>query len=212
MPVAAGKASRQFAPPADDRPPQHHPSADLVRDGDAVARTRSGEVYAARLRQRAEPAETEELPEELVADHTPLGGLDEQEWELRYRRDEGWSWPSGEEAEPVVLEPDEVVDHLGDGAGRMLFAPATPFARRALPPEHRRLPYRRYRVMRPLPVWRGEAEPWFGQPGGGVRYRTTYPLVELVAMGYLVELTAQRRNAEERTQRIESARAQEAGT
>jgi hypothetical protein len=44
-------------------------------------------------------------------------------------------------------------------------------------------------VLRALPVWRATSAPWFGQPGGGVRYRAGYPAADLVAMGYLAEIT-----------------------
>ncbi len=56
--------------------------------------------------------------------------------------------------------------------------------------------------MRPLPVWRAVAAPWFAQPGGGMRYRATYSLSDLVGLGYLVELTMTREIAEAATLRI----------
>ena len=41
-----------------------------------------------------------------------------------------------------------------------------------------------------MPVHRTISAPWFGQPGGGSRYRTTCPVADLVALGYLTEITA----------------------
>jgi hypothetical protein len=67
-------------------------------------------------------------------------------------------------------------------------ADGTAFAQRSLPPAHKDGGYRRYRVVRPLPVWRAVSAAWFGQPGGGVRYRTTHSAIELVALGYLEEI------------------------
>ncbi len=32
---------------------------------------------------------------------------------------------------------------------------------------------------------------WFGQPGGGWRYRTTWPVADLVVLGYLADITDQ---------------------
>ena len=45
-------------------------------------------------------------------------------------------------------------------------------------------------MLRTLPVWRAVSATWFGQPGGAVRYRTTHSAEELVALGYLADLTA----------------------
>jgi len=66
--------------------------------------------------------------------------------------------------------------------------PGTPFAARSLPPEHCDAGYHRYRVLRPLPMWWAVAAPWFGQPGGGERFRATHAVVDLVALGYLEDL------------------------
>lgn len=56
-------------------------------------------------------------------------------------------------------------------------------------------------------MWQSVAAPWFCQPGGGVRYRTTYPVDDLVALGYLVELTEELETAEAQTLRIDRAQA-----
>lgn len=222
MPVAASKASRQLpAPEAGEKdrpglnfPPQDHPQSHLVDDSDAVERARSAEVYAAAHRDLAERSEPTQVPAELTADHEPLGELSEPEWRRRFVLRDGerseFAWPPAEEfpeggvepAEPVVLEPDTVLDCLGSGGGRLLYAVATPFAQRSLPAVHDERDYRRYRVMRPLPVWRAVVAPWFAQPGGGVRYRATYSLTDLVGLGYLVELTKSREIAEASTLRI----------
>ncbi|WP_010315663.1 TNT domain-containing protein [Saccharopolyspora spinosa] len=222
MPVAASKASRQLPVPEaveEDRsglsfPPQDHPQSHLVDDSDALERTRSAEVYAAAQRDRAERSEPEQLPAELTEGHEPLGELSEPEWERRFLARAGerseYAWPPAAEfpeggvepAEPVVLAPDVVLDCLGSGDGRILFAAATPFAQRSLPAAYDERDYRRYRVMRPLPVWQAVAAPWFAQPGGGMRYRATYSLIDLVGLGYLVELTKAREVAEAATLRI----------
>ncbi|GAA0526605.1 hypothetical protein GCM10011581_12990 [Saccharopolyspora subtropica] len=227
LPVAASHASRQLPVPEspDARrpglrfPPQDHPQSHLVDDSAALERARSTEVYAAARRDREEREEPERLPAELVADHEPFGELSEWEWEHRFVVRDGerseYAWPPAAEfpeggvepAEPVVLAPDAVIDCLGGGDGRVAFAAGTAFAQRSLPPEDRDRAYRRYRVMRPLPVWQSVAAPWFAQPGGGIRYRTTYSLVDLVALGYLVELTRARANAEATTLRLDRSAA-----
>ncbi|MER5392562.1 TNT domain-containing protein [Saccharopolyspora sp. NPDC002686] len=148
---------------------------------------------------------------ELIAKHDPLGELSEVEWEHRFVERGEHVWPPAAEhpeggvepAEPVVLEPDVVLDCSGDGAGRFAFALATSFGQRSLPQSYAEREYRRYRVMRRLPVWQSVTAPWFAQPGGGVRYRATYSLDDLVGLGYLVELTPAREAAEAVTMRIE---------
>jgi hypothetical protein len=223
MPVAASRASRQLSQTEEEQavglrfPPQDHPQARLVEDTDALQRVRSGEAYESARRERAERSEVQEIPEELTARHDPLGELSELEWERAYVLRTGgegerseYAWPPAQECpeggveagEAVVLEPDVVVDCLGSGEERVVFAAKTPFAQRSLPPEYRERGYRRFRVMRPLPVWQAVSAPWFGQPGGGVRYRTTYPLADLVALGHLVELTKDREAAEAATLRL----------
>lgn len=218
MPVAASKASRQLPTPPEDParpglnfPPQDHPESHLVEDGDALPRVGSAEVYAAARRDREERGEPAQLPAELIAKHDPLGEFSEVEWERRFsgRGEHVWppvaEHPEGgvEPAEPVVLEPDTVLDCLGGGAGRLAFAVATSFGQRSLPPSHAEREYRRYRVMRRLPVWQSVTAPWFAQTGGGVRYRATYSLDDLVGLGYLVELTPAREAAEAVTMRLE---------
>ncbi|MGP4015618.1 glycohydrolase toxin TNT-related protein [Saccharopolyspora sp. 5N708] len=222
MPVAASRPSRQLpAPEAVDEhrpglnfPPQDHPKAHLVTDGDAMRRVRSAEFYAAAQRDRAERSAVEAPPAELTADHEPLGEFSELAWDRRFVVRDGerseYVWPPAAEfpeggvepAEPVVLPPETVLDHLGSGAGRMMYAVATSFAKRSLPAAYDERDYRRYRVMRPLPVWQAVAAPWFGQPGGAMRYRATHSLTDLVGLGYLVELTKAREIAEASTLRI----------
>lgn len=214
LPVAAASASRELPTPgaavdplAGRRfPPRDHPRADLVDDRDALARVRSGEVAAP-----DEEPDGAERPDDFTAGHDPLAELGELEWERRYTGSAGHRWPASEAvpegcaepAEPIVLDPDTVLDALGSGTGRVAAPDGTAFTRRSLPPEYLELPYRRYRVLRPLPVWRAVSASWFGGAGGGVRYRLTHSLAELVALGHLAELTAARMAAEAGTLRLD---------
>lgn len=142
------------------------------------------------------------MPEDLVTGYDPLGGIDEVEWERRYvaraaahgtGREYVWPASTGcpeggaEPEKAIVLDPGTVVDRFGDEEGRILAAAGTAFTRRCLPPEYRERAYARYRVARPLPVWQAATAAWFAQAGGGIRYRATHPVAELVAMGYLLE-------------------------
>jgi hypothetical protein len=220
MPVAAVRASRQMplTPELDHARgrrfrPQDHPQSSLVEDTNALARVRAN-------RARVVADDPDPVPEELVAHHRPFGELNELEWERTYLARpgangtaDGYVWPPAEQfpeggvepGEPVVLEPDTVLDRFGDSSGWVLAPRGTVFAQRCLPPTYRDREYRRYRVTRPLPVWQAVSAPWFAQPGGGVRYRTTYPVADLIALGHLVEVTSEREAAEAPTLRIDTA-------
>jgi hypothetical protein len=145
----------------------------------------------------------------LLENHDPLGGGHERDWDRRYLvrfgsvtahgiSPEGleYNWPTSEQypeggsapGDPEVLDPETVIDRFGTPHGRVFAEDSTPFPQRSLPPDHKDGGYRRYRVTKPLPVWRAVSAAWFGQPGGGVRYRTTHSAVELVALGYLEEI------------------------
>lgn len=201
MPVAADRPARQLPPPRAEFDyaaglrfePHDHPRSDLIDDTQALHRNETI------------PAETEgQDPAPLAADHDPLGGQHERDFDRRFvvrpgsgrdTLDIEYAWPPGElfpegataPGEPEVLEPGTMIDRFGTPEGRVFAAADTPFANRSLPPSHLRAGYRRYRVVRPLPVWSGISAAWFAQPGGGVRYRTVYPAVDLVALGYLEE-------------------------
>ncbi|HVK23076.1 MAG TPA: TNT domain-containing protein, partial [Actinokineospora sp.] len=138
----------------------------------------------------------------LLDGYDPLGGQHERDWDRRFlvRASElstEYSWPPGElypeggsaDGEPEILPQGTLIDRFGTPEGRVFSADGTPFAARSLPPAHLDGGYRRYRVARPLPVWRSVSAPWFGQRGGGERYRATLSAADLVALGYLEELT-----------------------
>ncbi len=223
MPVSSARPSEQWSgaggvtesePPG--FPPGDHPSSHLAER--AMFVRGNGHIAGTGRDSGREPEATaRSIPEELLEDYDPLGkdpGLSEYEWELRYgsrgTADTGghYDWPAWhgypdngvEGGEPVVLEPGTVLDRLGEEHGRVLAPEGTSFAARALPPEFGSRSYRRYRVARALPVWRGLSVSWFEQPGGGVRYRATHPVVELVASGALLELDGARELAEQATE------------
>lgn len=184
-------------------PPGDHPQAALVDHTQALAEAPREPLLLPRGR-----AADDELVQTLTAGHDPLGGLHEREWDWRFQVREPhpehgvhaeYAWPPCEvypeggcdpdAVEPAVLEPGAVLDRFGDPAGRVLAADGTPFPQRSLPPEYQEYGYHRYRVEQPLPVWRTVSAAWFGQPGGGVRYRATHSVTDLVALGYLADVT-----------------------
>ena len=198
LPTATSRpTSRQLPPPPPDTdfaaglrfPPHDHPESHLidVRPPEAPTTTSEGG-----------PA-----PEALITGYDPLGGPDgnELDWDRRFLVRPGspaeYAWPPGElfpeggcaDGEPVLLATDTLLDRFGTPEGRVFSTASTPFARRSLPPEHLDSGYRRYRVEKELPVWRTLSAPWFAQEGGGLRYRAVYPAADLVALGYLTEMT-----------------------
>lgn len=219
MPVSSGQPSEQWsgAGGVTESEPTGFPSGDhpSSRLAERAMFARGDDRIAGTGREPESTARS--IPEELLAGYDPLGkdpGLSEYEWELRYgsrgTADTGghYDWPARhgypdngvEDGEPVVLESGTVLDRLGEEYGRVLVPAGTSFAARALPPEFRLRSYRRYRVARALPVWRGLSVSWFEQPGGGVRYRATHPVVELVASGALLELDGAQEPAEQATE------------
>lgn len=189
LPVSVSKPAEQLPAPEDDFVvglrflPGDHPSALSMLDNTPAP---------------ALPAQPGEPPAEVFDGHSPFGSLGEKACSRRYlggiRGDTPeYAWPPGAlfpeggtaPGEAITLPVDTVIDRFGDGAGRIFAPDGTPFAQRALPAP---AAYRRYRVTRALPVWRTVTAPWFGQPGGGTRYRATWSADELVTLGYLEAL------------------------
>lgn len=202
LPVASDRPQRQLPPPSPEVdyapglrfPPHDHPSSDLIDSADALAKVRAG------LRRLPTPPASP--PPGLTEGCEPLAGLSERDWNRRFLaavRDSSpeYAWPPGEvypeggtgPGEPQVLAEGTMLDRFGDITGRV-FAPAgTGFAHRSLPPSALAAGYRRYRVLREVPMWQARSVGWFGQPGGGLRYRAIYSADELVTMGYLADVT-----------------------
>ncbi|MFF5990339.1 TNT domain-containing protein [Prauserella flavalba] len=208
LPVAADRPARQLPLPDADAdtavwlrfPPHDHPRSDFIDPGHALAWLRNG------WRQPAPPP-AEVLPcppEALTEGYDPLGDLSEREWDGRYlvpgERTE-YVWPPGErypeggceDGEPVLLGEGTLLDRFGTAHGRVFAGDGTPFARRSLPPAHREAGYRRYRVVREVPMWKAISAGWFAQAGGGERYRSVYSAAELVTLGYLADITFEER-------------------
>jgi hypothetical protein len=203
MPIAADRPSRQLPPPSPEFDyaagmrfePNDHPESARIDDGEALAWAREGGDAV----KSGEPQE-----HELTDGHDPLAGQNERDWDRRFvvragsgrdSLDTEYAWPPSElfpegttaPGEPEILEPGKVIDRFGTPEGRVFAAVDTTFTQRSLPPSHVNAEYRRYRVLKPLPVWRGISAAWFGQSGGGVRFRTTQSALDLIALGYLTE-------------------------
>ncbi|QQQ75727.1 TNT domain-containing protein [Saccharothrix sp. 6-C] len=135
----------------------------------------------------------------LLEGYDALAGLHERDWDRRFlvRADPPeYAWPPGElfpeggyeAGQPGVLAVGVELDRFGGPEGRVLSQLGTAYAERSLPPALVAAGYHRYRVVQVLPVWFTLSAEWFGQPGGGVRFRATYPVADLVALGYLEEM------------------------
>ncbi|HEU5475808.1 MAG TPA: TNT domain-containing protein [Actinophytocola sp.] len=215
IPVVSDEPERQLAPPAPELdyapglrfPPGDHPEHHAVAGTQRLEELRAGvpPLHPADGLPAAHPT-----VQAMAGGYDPLGGQHEREWDRRYLvrlgsvtaqgiSSEGkeFAWPPGERypeggtapGDPETLAEGTVIDRFGTPAGRVFSAAETPFARRSLPPDLLEAGYRRYRVTRALPAWRTVSAPWFGQSGGGERYRTTYSALELVALGYLADIT-----------------------
>ena len=197
LPVAASRPSRQLPLPEAETDlsagsrfePHDHPDAavfDTIRPGSVASLTDGA------------PA-----PVALTVDYDPLGGGNEADWDRRFlvraATEDGaaeFAWPPGQSfpeggcdhGEAVRLAPGTILDRFGGNEGRVFSVPGASFAARSLPPEALRAGYHRYEVLRELPMWWALSTAWFGQPGGGVRYRAVYPAADLVALGFLQEM------------------------
>ncbi|MPY97464.1 MAG: DUF4237 domain-containing protein [Actinophytocola sp.] len=203
LPVPASAPAYQL-PPQDDEadfatglrfPPHDHPQSHLIDPGDPPE-PGGGADQAVRGLPAEHPAVAD------LCDDVPLVAANGEDWHRRFvvARDSTraeYVWPPGElypegcceHGEPIVLPVGTVIDRFGDEHGRVFAADRTSYAARSLPPARLDSGYHRYRVLRELPVWAAESATWFGQPGGGLRYRAVYPVTDLIALGYLAGAT-----------------------
>ncbi|MEU4801919.1 TNT domain-containing protein [Actinosynnema sp. NPDC023587] len=194
LPPARSAPARQLPAPPEEQDfapglrfePQGHPDGHLV---DASARHRPRVVHG--------PGGVPDVA--LTGGYDPQAGMHERDWDRRFlvRLDPPeYAWPPAElfpeggyeAGQPGMLAAGVELDRFGGPEGRVLAEAGTSFTSRSLPPAALDAGYHRYRVARDLPVWFTLSAEWFGQEGGGVRYRTTYPVAELVALGYLEEV------------------------
>ncbi len=91
----------------------------------------------------------------------------------------------------VHLLPGTVIDRFGGtGFSRFFAPPGTPASMRSLPPGSQQTLQRVFEVIKPLEVEVGIAQPWFGQPGGGIQYRTPVDLDVLLRRGILRHISS----------------------
>lgn len=189
LPIAADKPALQLPLPAGAASlgPFAHPDIRLLVDDQSLTNVTAGF-------RRSPNAPPRPVPDEMTEGYEPYGRASESAWERRFIAAEGvdYVWPPLDPGKPIMLEEGVYLDHFGPAYGRVFAADGTPFAERALPPEWLDQEYRRYRVARRVPMWVSEAPQWFGQPGGGTRYRGPLGADELVTLGYLAEVKGDR--------------------
>ncbi|MEV6829708.1 TNT domain-containing protein [Amycolatopsis sp. NPDC051102] len=195
LPIAMDKPARQLPLPEDPDgfAPNDHPDARLIFDDQALTNVTAGF-------RRSPTAPSRPVPRHLTAGYVPYARATQAVWIRRFvvghsELGPEYAWPPGElfpessvdHPEPVMVPADTVLDRFGPAYGRVLFEDGTPFAERSLPPATLDAEYRRYVVVRAVPMWRSETAGWFGQVGGGTRYRALLAADELVTLGYLAE-------------------------
>ncbi|OBF86269.1 hypothetical protein A5791_20780 [Mycobacterium sp. 852002-51163_SCH5372311] len=204
---AAGPPSRDYDVNGRTIPTDQltHPQAGLLDesllDGAAANPHRVSDALAP-----GAPSTHPEVQNMLPDSYHPNGGLTQAEWNREYwptgQRDAHGNpelvWPdpqthpqgfsSPENRTPGVLNPGQLFDRFGPGFGVFGSPVGTLFPERALPPHSLDAGYHRYEVVRPIPIWEGRIAPAMGQPGGGVQYYFTRPIVDLVNAGYLKEI------------------------
>jgi hypothetical protein len=195
LPVAMDKPARQLPLPDDPDGfgPNDHPDARLIFDDQALTNVTAGF-------RRSPTAPPRPVPRHLTDGYVPYARATQAVWIRRFvvghsELGPEYAWPPGDTfpegsldpAEPVMVPADTVLDRFGPAYGRVFFADGTPFAERSLPPGMLDAEYRRYVVVRKVPMWRSETANWFGQVGGGTRYRALLGADELVTLGYLAE-------------------------
>lgn len=199
LPVASSRPARQLPLPDAETDlaagsrfaPHDHPDSAIF---DAVIA--SGDMSSL--------TEGTSAPETLTVGYDPLGGGNEADWDRRFvvrpaseAEKAEYAWPPSQQfpeggcdhGEAVRLAPGTILDRFGTNEGRVFSVPATSFAARSLPPEALTAGYHRYEVVAELPMWWALSTAWFGQPGAGVRYRAVYSAADLVALGFLQEIT-----------------------
>lgn len=83
-------------------------------------------------------------------------------------------------AKPGMLSKGTIIDRFGGPNGNFTSPSGETFSTRALPYDPSKMPYKKYEVLRDLPVTEGKIAPFFDQPGGGTQYVTEKSIQQLL--------------------------------
>ena len=103
-------------------------------------------------------------------------------------------WPKNNGFEGLVehttLKEGSMFDRYGDENGRFAAPVGTSFEERSLPVNYRLKELNTYKVLKPLPVYRGTTAKsiWFNMPGGGVQYQFNNNIEYLLNNGYIIRV------------------------
>lgn len=89
-----------------------------------------------------------------------------------------------------TIAKGKTIDRYGGPGGNFLAPAGTDYEQRALPydKDPKITKYYRYEVVKPLPAATGPAARWFDQPGGGIQYKTSKSVQQLIDEGSLKEV------------------------
>ncbi len=87
-----------------------------------------------------------------------------------------------------TLTKGKMIDRYGHTGGQFLADAGTPFEERALPTSFAQKEFHTYEVRKPIrESERALAEPWFGQPGGGIQHELPESVQYYLDKQFLVE-------------------------
>lgn len=89
----------------------------------------------------------------------------------------------------ITLADDTKIDRYGSLWGTFVAPTGTPFGQRALPASSLSRTYYQFEVTKDIPgVLKGQAIPWFNQPGEGIQYMMPRSMKDLISEGYIIVL------------------------
>ncbi|MBT2533898.1 TNT domain-containing protein [Arthrobacter sp. ISL-48] len=179
-----------------------HPRADLANNNYPGQRPKPGLTADSPLVQRQIPEDfrmwdgkTRQEYTQKYADGTYPNGaprIRSDAWPDDQQHPEGFLTP--ESRVPVVLQPGHLIDRYGLPDGRFSSPVGENFPDRGLPdfslekfdPQDG---YHQYEVLHDVPAWGGPAGPAIDKRGGAVQYYTNLTIRELLAKGFIREVT-----------------------
>ena len=104
---------------------------------------------------------------------------DQDTGEIHWPKDSGFAGKS----KKIKLKVGTVVDRYGTDYGTFVSPLETGYKERAVAPGTQLKPYSVFRLRSDLNVKAGEIAPWFDEPGGGIQYKLSKPIKDLLKDG-----------------------------